>query len=362
MNDTTRPKAAEDSAAARPRQPNLPPGFVLYQLATGHYISHALALIVKLGIPDHIRDEACSAEDLAAATSTQAHALRRVLRLLVSVGIFAEDSGGGFTLTELGQLLRNDIAGSMRAFVGLFAGELVQGDWAQLEYCVRTGNPAFWKDRPGSNAFAAMAERDPELAADFDAAMAANAPTTAAAVAAAYDFSSVEHIIDVGGGNGAILTGLVQAFPHLRGTVFDLPASAERAKANLQAGGMEKQIDVSSGSFFDAVPAGADIYLMKHIIHDWNDEDATKILKVCRAAMSDSARLLIVEGLYPEQIDQSLAARSATANDVNMLVCAGGRQRREAEFQTLFAGAGLALRRVVPTSANVSVIEATPAS
>jgi hypothetical protein len=162
---------------------------------------------------------------------------------------------------------------------------------------------------------------------------------------------------DVGGGNGALLIGILMANTGLRGVVFDLPHVAERAREQLKEAGIADRYEVVAGSFFDEVPRGADAYLLKHVIHDWDDERATAILKNCRKAIPPAAKLLIVEGVYPARIEESLEGKSAAANDVNMLVNTGERQRSEAEFRDLFAASGLRLSRIIPTTARVCVIE-----
>jgi hypothetical protein len=191
--------------------------------------------------------------------------------------------------------------------------------------------------------------------------MATFAPLTAAAVASAYDFSAFGTLADVGGGNGALLIGILQANPGLRGIVFDLPHAAEKARRKVADAGLADRCAVQAGSFFDGVPPGADAYLLKHVIHDWDDERASAILRACRAALPPHGKVLVVEGVYPPRVDASLESRGAAANDVNMLVCTGGRQRSEAEFAALFAASGLRLARVVPTPAPVRVVEGEPA-
>jgi hypothetical protein len=338
----------------------LPPDLVLYQMSIGHYVSRALHLSAKLGLADLVKDGPRDARELAAASRTHAPSLNRVLRLLASVGVFEELDDGRFALTPTGDMLRSDVPGSMRASVMLFAGVGIQDSWKELEYCVRTGEPAFKKTAPDADPFTQM-RQDPEAAAIFDKAMATFAPLTAAAVAGAYDFSAFGKVADVGGGNGALLIGILQANPNLRGLVFDQPHVAERARAHVAEAGMADRCEVVGGSFFDTVPRGADAYLLKHVIHDWNDERAGAILRGCRAAVPAHGKLLIVEGVYPPRIDKSLESRGAAANDVNMLVCTGGRQRSEAEFRDLFAASGFRLTHIVPTAAQVSVIEGAPA-
>jgi len=206
----------------------LPPQLVLYQLATGHYLSNALQLAVKLGIAEHLADGPRHVDDIAAATGTHAAALRRVLRLLVSVGVFAEREDGTFALTPVGDCLRAGVPGSSRAMVMLFSGERIQDAWRDLEYCVRTGNPVFRKkglDDPFRDP-----ARTPEDNANFDAAMADFTRLAAVAVAAAYDFASLRTLVDVGGGSGALLIGILRAHANLRGIVFDQPPAAARAR------------------------------------------------------------------------------------------------------------------------------------
>jgi orsellinic acid C2-O-methyltransferase len=334
----------------------LPPPLVLYQLGIGHYISRALYLAAKLSIADLLKDGPRPAGELAAATHTHAPSLTRVLRLLASVGVFTEQEDGNFALTPLGEYLRTGVPGSMRASVMLFTGVRIQDSWKELEYCVQTGEPAFRRTSPGADAFSQI-EQDPEQAALFDEAMAAFTAQTAIAVAAAYDFSPFRTVMDVGGGNGALLIGILQANPALRGIVFDRPRAIDGARKKIAAAELASRCDAVGGDFFTAVPNGADAYLLKHVIHDWDDAKAVTILRNCHRAMGPHGRLLIVEGVYPPRIDQTLDSRGAAANDVNMLVCTGGRQRSEAEFRSLYDAAGYRLTRIIPTMARVSVIE-----
>lgn len=330
----------------------------LYRMAIGHYVSRALALVAKLGIADLMSGGPRTADDLATATETNADALRRVLRLLVSVGVFTENEGGGFALTPLGDCLRAEVPQSARATVLLFAGVGVQDAWKELEYCVRTGEPAYRK-RGLADPFAEMA-RSPEDAANFDAAMADFTSRIATAVAATYEFAPLRTIVDVGGGNGALLVGILSAHSQLEGIVFDRPEVAERARKEIAARGLTKRCRAVGGDFFEGVPRDGDAYLLKHVIHDWSDERAVAILRNCHRAMGSNAKLLIVEGVYPPRIDQSTESRGAAANDVNMLVSTGGRQRSEAEFRSLYERSGFTLERIIPTPATVSLIEGSP--
>ena len=326
--DTAISQEGETSTAqeniAAPANP--PPSLLLYQMSIGHYVSRALALAAKLQIADLLRDGPRNSGELAEATGMHAESLNRVMRLLASAGVFTEQENLKFSLTSLGELLRSDVPGSMRAPVMLFAGIGIQEAWAELEYCVRTGEPAFRRISPDADAFTQMA-KDPEMARMFDEAMASFAPITSAAIVAAYDFSPFRTLVDVGGGNGAILIGILKANPTLRGIVFDQPHAAQTAVKKIAEAGLKSRCEAVGGDFFKDVPSGADAYISKHVIHDWNDERAIAILKNCRRAMGSQAKLLIAEGVYPPRIDQSDLSRGAAANDVNMLVSTGGRQR-----------------------------------
>jgi O-methyltransferase domain len=336
-----------------------PPNIVLMQMMLGYYLSRSLHVAATLGIADLVAAGTRGAGELAAATGTHAPSLRRLMRWLASNGLFVEEDDGAFTLTPIGECLRSGVPGSMRAGVLLFTG-MTQDAWRDLLYSVQTGEPAFPRVF-GTDSFSYMAQH-PDDAANFDAAMADFTAFVAAAVSAAYDFSGLGTLVDVGGGNGMLLAGILRANPSLRGILFDLPHVAERARARLADDGLADRCTAIGGDFFTDVPPGGDAYVLKHVIHDWDDARALAILRSCRRAMRAHAKLLIVEGIYPARVEASLASRAAASNDMNMLVCTGGRQRSEAEFRTLYAQAGFALTRIVPTMANSCVIEGVPAA
>jgi len=344
---------------AENRTTSAPQPVALYKMAIGHYVSHALYVAAKLGVADQLADGPLSYEQVAAATETHEPSLRRMLRLLVSMGVFREEDDGKVALAPLGEFLRKGVPGSMRAMVLLFSGAGIRESWGELEYCVRTGEPAFRKKSPDATAFTSIAA-NPEQATVFDEAMATFAPATAMAVAASYDFSAFGTVVDVGGGNGSLLIGILNANPSLHGIVYDLPHAAEKASAQVEKAGVADRCRAIPGSFFESVPSGGDAYILKHVIHDWNDKDASRILANCRRVMKPNGKLLILEDVYPAHIDGSENSRGAAANDVNMLVCTGGRQRSEAEFRSLYESAGLRLTNLVPTPARLVVIEAVP--
>jgi len=332
-----------------------PPPAVLYDLATGHYVSQAIYVAAKLGIADLLGAGPRNRDELANATGTHAPSLGRVLRLLASVGVFAERGDGSFELTPLGACLRSGVPGSFRAVALLFASPGVWSSWGDLLHTVRTGETA-WHHVFGTDGFEYFAQH-PEEGAIFDEAMGAFTATVAIAVAAAYDFSPFGTLVDVGGGEGALLVGILRANPALRGVVFDLPRLAPGARKQIAGAGLGDRCEFVAGDFFEAVPGGGDAYVLKHVIHDWDDTRAVRILRNCHRVMRPQGRLLIVEGVYPPRIDHSAASRGAAANDVNMLVCTGGRQRSEGEFRDLFEAAGLSLTRIIPTQAMSCVIE-----
>jgi SAM-dependent methyltransferase len=333
----------------------MPPPLALFRMISAFYVSRAIHVMARLGIADMLSDEPLPAEELAVRTETHAASLKRMLRLLVATGVVTEDEAGHFGLTAIGDCLRTRVPGSMQPVALLFGG-ITERAWAELGYSVQTGEPAFRRVF-GKDSFAYLAEH-PEEAANFDAAMSTFSAPIAAVVATAYEFSDVRHVVDVGGGSGALLAGILNCHPRLQGTLFDLPEVVDRARPRLRELGVADRCEAVAGDFFSHVPEGADVYLLKHVIHDWNDDQATAILQTCRRAMSPPGRLLIIEGVYPPRIDLSEASRGAAANDVNMLVCTGGRQRSGAEFRRLYEAAGFSLSRIIATDLPyASIIE-----
>jgi hypothetical protein len=224
----------EAKAVAQPSGTS--PGLALYQMAVGHYFSRALA--AKLGIADLLKDGPRNCDELAQATRTHPPSLKRVMLLLASAGVFEQEDNGHFTLTPLGEFLRTGVSGSMRSMVLLFAGVEIQDSWKELEYCVQTGEPAFRRNSPDADHFLQIAQ-NPEQAKVFDEAMATFAP--ASAIAVAYDFSRFSKLVDVGGGNGALLTGILKTNPNLRGIVFDLPHVADKARNKIAEEGLQSR-------------------------------------------------------------------------------------------------------------------------
>jgi hypothetical protein len=320
------------------------------RLLTGYWVSQALYVAAKLGLADLLKDGPRPSDELAAATHSDPTALYRLLRALASVGVFAEDGGRRFALTPLAERLRSDLPDSQRS-LAVMNGEEFYRAWGELLYSVQTGRPAFDK-LFGRPVFDYLSQH-PEQARVFDAAMVGVHGRETAAMLDVYDFAGIGTLADVGGGNGSLLAAVLRRHPRLRGILFDLPGVVQRARANLEAAGLAGRCHVVGGSFFEAVPGGADAYLMRHILHDWDDERAAAILRNVHRAAPDGARLLAVEGVVPPGNGPSFTKLL----DLTMLVIPGGRERTEDEYRRLFAAGGFRLTRAVPTAAEVSVIE-----
>lgn len=320
------------------------------RMLTGYWISQALYVAAKLGLPDLLQEGPRTADDLAPAAQTRPRPLYRLLRALASVGVFAEDDRRRFSLTPLADCLRSDVPGSQRA-MAITAGEIFYHAWAELLYSVQTGNVAFEKVY-GLPLFEYLSTH-PELARLFDETMVGVHGRETAAMLAVYDFSDLRVLADIGGGNGSVLTTVLQRYPDMRGILFDLPGVAERARVNIEAAGLANRCRVVGGSFFDSVPGAADAYLLRHIIHDWDDEKATRILGNVHRALAPGGKLLVVESVVPPGNDPSFAKLL----DLAMLVLPGGEERTEEEYRQLYEAAGFRLTRIVPTAAGVSIME-----
>ncbi len=326
----------------------------LARTINGYWLSQAVYVAAKLRIADCLADGPQPVAALAEATGTHPRTLHRLLRALASIGIFSEDDAGHFRLTPQAELLRSEAADSIWA-MAIMMGEESYHAWGGLLESVRTGQPAF--DRLyGKPIFAYLAEHH-EKAHVFDAAMASIHGRETADVLDAYDFAGIGVLADVGGGNGSSLIGILGRYPAMRGILFDLPHVVERARANLEAAGLAGRCEIVGGSFFKPIPVRADAYFLRHVIRDWDDDDAGQILRNIRRAMPPTARLLVVEHVLPP----GDAPSSGKLHDLNMLVMPGGLERTEDEFRGLFDAAGFRVERVVPVQDDLSVVEGTPA-
>ncbi len=334
-----------------PIQPAPPPDAILMQMLFGAQMQRSVCLAARLGIPDLLAERAQTAEELAAKTGTHAPSLYRLLRTLASIGVFAENAEKKFELTPLSALLRSDALGSVRDFAVMMGEEWIWQAWGELPYSVKTGGVAHEKAQ-GMGSFEFF-QKNAEAGKVFNAAMTNFTRAIIPAVVEAYDFSPLNKLVDIAGGHGLLLAGILKANPRLQGVLFDLPFVIEGAGGLLKEEGVSERIELVSGNFFESVPAGADAYMMKHIIHDWDDGSSIKILRNIRSAMSENGKVLIVEMVVPE----SNEPHPSKALDILMLVMEGGKERTKDEYGKLLEASGLRLTKVIPTMSPYSVIE-----
>ncbi|HYT93835.1 MAG TPA: methyltransferase [Gemmataceae bacterium] len=332
---------------------NLSPTKFLNQMLTGYWLSQALYVAAKLGLPDLLESGVKRPEDLARATGTHPEALYRLLRALASVGVFSERPDGSFVQTPLSSGLRSPPAGGQRA-MAIMMGEEHYRAWGELLYSVRTGKPAF-DHLFGKPIFEYLAEH-PEQARTFDDAMTGVHGAETRAMLNAYDFSRIGTLVDVGGGNGSLLSVVLQQHTAMKGILFDRPDVVENARGNLRRAGVDARCTLIGGNFFESAPPGGDAYLLRHIIHDWDDAQSLTILRNARKAMKPKSRLLVVESVIPPGNNPFFGKLL----DLAMLVLPGGQERTEAKYGQLFTAAGFRLSRIVPADQEVSVIEGEP--
>jgi hypothetical protein len=338
-----------------PAQAPVPPQRVMGQLLFGKQLTASLSALARLGVADHMGDTAVSVEELAAKVAAHAPSLFRVMRMLASVGVFNEKPGGKFALTPVGETLKTDAQGSMRAMAMMLGDEWSMHAYTRMADCIRTGVDGITMAY-GKPIFDLLAER-PEQCETFQLAMTGGSAIAAQSILASYDFSGIERLADIGGGHGILLASILQRYPQMQGMLFDLPeVVAGVRKDRLEACG--GRLGVEAGSFFERVPEGCDAYMMKHIIHDWSDEHCRKILRLIRAQLPAHGRLLVCELVMPEEPGPA----PAKMLDIEMLVMTvGGKERTPREFSELLASAGLTLGRVVTTPTPICVVEALPA-
>jgi hypothetical protein len=336
--------------------PEIPAEAVLGQIVMGAFASQAVYVAAKLGIADLVKDNPRAVADLAAATGTNANALYRVLRALASIGVFTETAPKTFALTPLAEPLLSDRPGSMREMAIWIGEEPHWRVYGEMLHSVRTGEAA-WARVHGEEVFPYLFETDRALGDIFNRAMTSFSATVAPAIAAAYDTSAAETLIDIAGGHGLLLSAFLKANPNLKGVLFDVPTVIEGAGALLAGEGVAERVETAAGDFFASVPAGADLYMMKHIIHDWDDERSLTILKNIHSAMNDEGKVLIVEMVVKEANEPDFSK----IMDLEMLVSPGGVERTAEEYRELLAQAGFRLTRIVPTASPYSIVEAVKA-
>jgi len=325
---------------------NLPPEQALWSLITSHAAARCLQVVAEFGVADALGNRPMTAAELSAQTGLNADALNRMLRLLAAHDVFAHE-GDGYRHSQASELLRTDHPQSMRSLARMMGMPVLWNSFTELAHAAKTGKPVLdWA------ALVAYFAGHPEESSLFNQAMTEKSSGIIPAVIAAYDFSSFGLIADIGGGRGHLLRGILERTPTASGIVFDLPHVIADA-----SGHESERVRLQSGDFFaDALPA-ADAYLLMEVIHDWNDQDAAKILASVRRAAPAHARVLIIEAL----VSESPGPHFSKVLDIIMLAVTGGQERTPSEYEALLASAGLRLERVIPTLSQHSIVEAVVA-
>jgi hypothetical protein len=324
----------------------------MIRMATAYWLSSLVYTAASIGLADHLADGAKSAADLASPAGMNPRALHRFMRTLASFGILTLNGDDTFSLTELGATLKKDAPGSARSTVLTMAGPWAWQSFGSFAYSLETGKPAMDK-LFGMNLFEYLAQR-PVEAAMFSESMVGIHGAEPPAVAAAYDFSTLGTIVDVGGATGNMLAHILARHPQPRGVLFDRPHVVSEAPALLRQRGVADRVTIAEGNFFERVPEGGDAYILSHIIHDWTEAQCHTILANCRKAMRKGAKLLIVEFVLPEGNTPHFGKLA----DMIMLTIPGGEERTAAEYRTLLDAAGFTMTGVVPTASDVSIVEA----
>lgn len=334
----------------------LPADAQLLQLVLGAFVSSAAYAAAKLGIADMLADGPRTAADLAIQTNSDERSLYRVLRALASVGVFAESANKTFGNTPMSETLRSDHPRSTRDLT-IWMGEPEHWKvWGDILYSVRTGKPC-WDNVHGEPVFPYLFNTNPELGEIFNRAMTSLSHQAIRPLLEAYDFSGAGTVADIAGGYGHLLAAILAAKPDMKGILFDLAAPLAGAPKMLETYGVADRVQLVEGDFFKEVPVRADIYILKHIIHDWYDDKNQTILRNIRANMPDDGKVLIVETVVPEGNEPHYSK----IIDLEMLMSPGGVERTPAEFEALLSDSGFRLTRIIPTNGPMSIIEAVKA-
>jgi SAM-dependent methyltransferase len=320
------------------------PGETILRLSNGHMSAQAVHAATALGVIDALESGPKTVPEIAHATGAQVGSMHRLLRILLCLGILGESAPATYSLTPAGATLLSSAADSLRSRVLLRFDDASWRAWGELMHSVRTGEPAHPKVT-GCDGFTYLG-RHPELRATFDAAMSAVTSRVVAGFVDTYDLSTARIVVDVGGGNGRLLADVLRANPHAHGILFDTREGVEHAWATL--GELADRCAVAVGDFFDSVPAGADVYLLKSVIHDWPDEQSVRVLRTCRRALAPTSRLLIIELVVPAVVRPGEDLETL-CTDLNMLVITGGRERTEGELRALLSSAELEIVSIGPS-------------
>ena len=329
----------------------------LFGIVSSSWTSQAICVAAELRIADMLADGPKDPDELARATGCDQASFRRLMRALASLDFCIEGNDGSFELRPMGSLLRADVPDSLRSWT-IWWGHHLWKAWGNLLHSVKTGE----NNRSSLTGATDLGYLgcDAEAQVVFNQAMVEITRFVAREIVRAYDFSGMDRIVDVGGGYGELLAALLEAYPQMHGTLFDLPHTIKGAGEQLEKAGLIERCELVAGSFFESVPGGGDAYLLKSILHNWNDERSGVILHHCRRAMSKHAKLLVVERTMPARMEPSPDHRALAWSDLNMLVLLEGRERTEAEFRALFASSGFRAARILPVALEFSVIECFP--
>lgn len=338
----------------RLRQRSAPAPAVMMEMITAGWTAQGITAAAQLGVADALAGGQLSIDELARRVNADPDTLARLLRALISAGVFRRTRTGRYALNPLAETLRSDAPVSLAGMAQWVGAAQNREHWSRLGDAVRTGRAVIPELR-GKAAFDYLATQ-PELAEVFNKAMTGVSELAIAPVVGAYDFTPFPTIVDVGGGHGRLLSAMLAAAPSARGVLYDLPQVVEGAPELLRKNGTADRVRVAAGSFFDSVPDGGDLYVLKSIIHDWPDDEAVAILRNVRAAARPGATLLLIETMIPDH-DRDFPGKWF---DLEMLIALGARERTAAEFQALYERAGFSLTRIVPTVAPFSLIEGRP--
>jgi hypothetical protein len=339
-------KVSQDSA--------LPPTARVVQMLHGKIVAQAICAAAELKLADHLGETPESCDTLAERTGTDPRSLYRLLRLLASVHVFVEHPDKRFGHTAESMVLQSDTVGSVQAIARMIGSPWHAEAETKMLHSVRRGAPAF-RTLHGMDIFEYLGQHE-EAAQIFNQAMTGLSEAINHAIVAAYDFASARRVVDVGGGSGSLLCSILRAHTHLRGTLFDMSSAIRSAVSVAASAGVTDRCELAEGSFFESVPQDGDVYLLKFILHDWDDRDAVKILKACRQSASRASKLLIIEDL----IGPPNVLSNAKLTDLEMLTIFGGRERTEGEYAHLLEQSGFTLNRVLPAAAPVFLLEASP--
>jgi O-methyltransferase domain/Dimerisation domain len=330
-------------------------------LVFGAMAAEALFSAARLGIADLFGGDEKAASQVASDLGADPVAVTRLLRTMAALELLVETQPGTFRLTESGNFLRTDRPDSMQSFVEMFGDPAILAAWRELDTAVRTGETTF--DKVFGTSFFGHLAMNPELSARFNAAMRQGTAMTATQLPGAYDFAAVHSVADIGGGDGTLLGAVLKAHPHLQGILFDTAEGLAQADATLTDNGVADRCETHIGDFFTSAPAGADLYMLKSVIHDWDDERCRTILGHVRSVIPAHGRLLIIEPVLPPTVDGTMPPQMYLS-DLNMLVNVGGRERTRADFETLCSDAGFRLSTVtpLPPPAAFSLLDAEPIS